>query len=147
MCVNFVHATNSANHYATPQTNLCAVQKRMNRSRCRLGRLASDGVYDTRCYFNMQSQADTSQLRIYRTEPTTKKWKTDKLKSKKTDMLKSIGKHCGVSVESRAAVGTEFLSPYPSHAHRKFCGYPHSIPIPTEPQNPTYPYPHPVFLL
>jgi len=39
-------------------------------------------------------------------------------------MLKSIGKHCGVSVESRAAVETEFLSPYPSHALRKSCGYP-----------------------
>jgi len=33
--------------------------------------------------------ADTSQL-IYRTEPTTKKWKTKKVK--KTDMLRSIGK-------------------------------------------------------
>ena len=29
---------------------------------------------------------------IYRMEPTTKKWKTEKLKSKKTDMLRSIGK-------------------------------------------------------
>ena len=29
---------------------------------------------------------------IYRTEPTTKKWKTEKLKSKKTDMLRSIGR-------------------------------------------------------
>jgi len=28
---------------------------------------------------------------IYRTEPTTKEWKTEKLKSKKTDMLRSIG--------------------------------------------------------
>jgi len=28
----------------------------------------------------------------YRTEPTNKKWKTEKLKSKKTDMLRSIGK-------------------------------------------------------
>jgi len=27
---------------------------------------------------------------IYRTETTTKKWKTEKLKSKKTDMLRSI---------------------------------------------------------
>ena len=48
---------------------------------------------------------------------------------------------------SWAAVGTEFLPPYPSHTHRKSCGYPHGIPIPTEPQNPTYPYPHPVFSL
>ena len=29
---------------------------------------------------------------IYRAEPTTKKRKTEKLKSKKTDMLRSIGK-------------------------------------------------------
>jgi len=43
--------------------------------------------------------------------------------------------------------GTEFLSAYPSHTHRKSCGYPHRIPIPTEPQNPAYPYPHPVFSL
>ena len=37
---------------------------------------------------------------IYHTEPTTKKWKTEKLKSKKTDMLRSIGKQFGESVES-----------------------------------------------
>jgi len=39
---------------------------------------------------------------ICRTEPTTrKKWKTEKLKSKKTDMLiLSIGKQSGESVES-----------------------------------------------
>jgi len=42
---------------------------------------------------------------------------------------------------------TKFLSQYPSHAHRKSCGYPHRIQLPTEPQNPTYPYPHPVFSL
>jgi len=47
----------------------------------------------------------------------------------------------------RAAVGTEFLPPYPSHTHGKSCGYYHKIPIPREPQNPTYPYPHPVFSL
>jgi len=37
---------------------------------------------------------------IYRTEPTTKKWKTEKLKSKKPDMLRSIGKQSWESVES-----------------------------------------------
>jgi len=37
---------------------------------------------------------------IYLTKPTTKKWKTEKLKSKKTDMLRSIGKQSGESVES-----------------------------------------------
>ena len=48
---------------------------------------------------------------------------------------------------SRAAVETEFLPPYPSYTHRKSCDYPHRIPIPTEPQNPTYPYQHLVFSL
>jgi len=37
---------------------------------------------------------------IYRTEPTTKKWTTEKLKSKKTDMRRSNGKQSGESVES-----------------------------------------------
>ena len=36
---------------------------------------------------------------IYHTEPTTKKWKTEKLKSK-TDKPRSIGKQSGESVES-----------------------------------------------
>jgi len=34
---------------------------------------------------------------IYRTETTTKKWKTEKLKSKKTDMLRSILPLCHLS--------------------------------------------------
>jgi len=42
--------------------------------------------YDTRCYFNVRSKADLSQLNqvslIYRTEPTTKKWGKAELKSK-----------------------------------------------------------------
>jgi len=48
---------------------------------------------------------------IYRTEPTTKRWKTVKLKSKKTNMFRSIGKQSGESTESapkkkmKAAVG------------------------------------------
>jgi len=37
---------------------------------------------------------------VYSTEPTTKKWTIEKLKSKKTDMLRSIGKQSGESVES-----------------------------------------------
>jgi len=46
-----------------------------------------------------------------RTEPRTKKWKTEKLESRKTDMLRSSGKQSGESVESvlkkkrKAAVG------------------------------------------
>ena len=35
------------------------------------------------CYFNVRSKADANQLTLYRMEPTTKKWKTEKLKSKK----------------------------------------------------------------
>ena len=50
-------------------------------------------------------------------------------------------------VNPRAAVGMEFISPYPSHTHRKSRGYPHRIPILTEPQNPTCPYTHPVVSL
>ena len=34
----------------------------------------------------------------------------------------------------RAAVGTECLSPYPSHAHRKSCGYPQRTPYPQNPK-------------
>jgi len=37
---------------------------------------------------------------IYRTEPTTKNGKTEKLKSKKTDMFRGIGKQSGESGES-----------------------------------------------
>ena len=37
---------------------------------------------------------------IYRTEPTTKSGKTEKLQSKKTGMLRSIGKRSKESVES-----------------------------------------------
>ena len=40
-----------------------------------------------------------SQLNLPQ-EPTTEKWKTEKLKRKKTDMLRSIGKQSGESVES-----------------------------------------------
>ena len=54
------------------------------------------------------AQKPTQVTLIYRTEPTTKKWKTAKLKSKKTDVL---SKQSGKSVESvqekkrKAAVG------------------------------------------
>jgi len=56
---------------------------------------------NTRCYFNVQSKGDTSQLNL-RKETTTKKWKTEKktLKNKKTGMLKSTGKQSGESVQS-----------------------------------------------
>ena len=38
-------------------------------------------THDTRCYFNVRSKADTSQLNLP-TEPTTEKWNTENLKSK-----------------------------------------------------------------
>jgi len=37
---------------------------------------------------------------MYHREPTTKMWKTEKLKSKKTDMLRSISKQLVESMES-----------------------------------------------
>jgi len=54
----------------------------------------------------MQSKADTSQLNL-RTAPATKKVDRQKiLKVKKTDVLRSIGKQSGESVDVRtAAVG------------------------------------------
>jgi len=72
---------------------------------------AADGHtirYDTRCHYNVRSKANGV---IYRTDPTTKTWKTEKLESKKTDMLRSVGEQSGESVESvlkkkrKAAVG------------------------------------------
>ena len=50
--------------------------------------------YDTRCYFNVRSKADSL---IYRTERTTKKCKTEKVK---TDMLRSNSKSLGNHVVS-----------------------------------------------
>ena len=49
--------------------------------------------------FNVRSKADTSQLNLPH-GTNTKKWKTEKLKSKKADMHRSIGKQSGESVES-----------------------------------------------
>ena len=55
--------------------------------------------YDTRSYFNVHSKADRSRLNL----PHGTKLKMrdkEKLKSKKTDMLRSIGKQSGESAES-----------------------------------------------
>jgi len=55
--------------------------------------------YDTRSYFNVHSKADISRLNL----PHGTKLKMrdkEKLKSKKTDMLRSIGKQSGESAES-----------------------------------------------
>ena len=51
--------------------------------------------YDTRCYFNVRSKAVMSSL-FYRTEPTTKSVKTEKLKSKRGNMVRSNSKHNAV---------------------------------------------------
>ena len=57
--------------------------------------------YDTRREDSLTcAQKPTQVSLIYRMEPTTKKWKREKLESKKTDMLRSIGKQSGESVES-----------------------------------------------
>ena len=46
--------------------------------------------YDTRCYFNVRSKADMSQLNLYTARNRQlKSVKTEKLKSKKTDMIRS----------------------------------------------------------
>jgi len=69
----------------------CAVNKDLQ---------SSDTIrYDTTCYFNVRPKADKSSF-IYRVEQTTKKWNTEKVESKKTDMLRSIGKQSGESVSS-----------------------------------------------
>ena len=49
----------------------------------------------------------------------------------------SVSNYCftHVTVTVRAAGGTEFLSPHPSHTQRKSCVHPHRILIATEPQN------------
>ena len=45
--------------------------------------------YDTRCYFNVRSKADISQLNLPHGNRQLKSVKTEKkLKSKKTDMLR-----------------------------------------------------------
>ena len=59
-----------------------------------------------------------------------------------TPIRQSTSRGCLLQV-GRAAVGTEFLSPYA----QKILWVSHRILIPTESQNPTYPYPHPVFSL
>jgi len=46
--------------------------------------------YDTRCYFNERSKADTSRLNL----TTTIKCRTEKLE---TDMFRSIGKQSAAS--------------------------------------------------
>jgi len=54
--------------------------------------------YDTRCYFNVRSKADISQLNLPHGTDNIKSVKTEKLKSKKTDMLRSNSKQSGRSI-------------------------------------------------
>jgi len=60
--------------------------------------------YDTirydRCYFNVRSKADISQLNLPHGTDKLKKCKNrKKLKSKKTDMLRSNSKQSGKSIQ------------------------------------------------
>ena len=63
--------------------------------------------YDARCCFNVRSKADTSQLNLPRGNRQLKSGKTEELKSKKTDMLGSIGESVESVLEKKrkAAVG------------------------------------------
>ena len=45
--------------------------------------------YDTRCYFNVRSKADIVNF-IFRTEPKTKKWKTEKQKKVKKRVCSEV---------------------------------------------------------
>ena len=55
--------------------------------------------YDTRCYFNVRSKADISQLNLPHGTDNYKSVKTEKkLKSKETDMLRSNSKQSGKSI-------------------------------------------------
>ena len=55
--------------------------------------------YDTRCYFNVRSKADISQLNLPHGNRQVKKCKNrKKLKSKKMDMLRSSSKQSGKSI-------------------------------------------------
>jgi len=54
--------------------------------------------YDTRCYYNVRSKADISQLNLPHGTDNWKSVKTEKLKSKKPDMLSSNSKQSGKSI-------------------------------------------------
>ena len=68
------------------------------RGRCDLQVLRDTIRYDTRCYFNVRSKADISQLNLPHGNDNLKSVKTEKLKSKKTDMLRSNSKQSGKSI-------------------------------------------------
>ena len=59
--------------------------------------------YDTRCYFNVRSKADISQLNLPHGTDNWKCVKTEKLKSKKTDMLRSNSKQYAGNSNSKHA--------------------------------------------
>ena len=55
--------------------------------------------YDTRCYFDVRSKADISQLNLPDGTDNKKSVKTEKkLKSKQTDMLRSNSEQTGKSI-------------------------------------------------
>jgi len=65
-----------------------------HRTTAQAQRCAGTIRYENETLFNVRSKAGISQLNLaYRTERNTEKLKTEKkLKTKKTDMLRSIGK-------------------------------------------------------
>jgi len=76
--------------------NLNQFSKKFLTARCR-SKFAGMIRYYTRCYFNVRSKADISQLNLPHGNDNKKSVKTEKLKSKKTDMLKSNSKQSGKS--------------------------------------------------
>ena len=63
--------------------------------------------YDMRCYFNVCSKADISQLKLLHGIKTKKVEKKEKTKKERMDMLRRIGKQSGKSVESVLKAGHE----------------------------------------
>jgi len=73
-------------------------------------------LYDTRCYFNVRSKADMSQLNLYRTETTTKNCKTEKPKSKNRyarSNSKSLGNRVVSPAEEKERLQWEALASTP----------------------------------
>ena len=104
-CVNFVHATNAANHYATPQMTMwhyCIRQLLLQQS---IDISCLPGTQQQTCSSGRewpmgQTDRQTADSCIDSTLHSMWAVKTaEKLKSKKTGMLRSIGKQSGKSVE------------------------------------------------
>ena len=98
----------TASHYYTSRrgrAGCCTVVERRSLTgelSLSCARPAADGWplrYDTRCYFNVRSKADISQLNLPHGNRQLKKCKNrKKLKSKKMDILRSSSKQSGKSI-------------------------------------------------